>query len=431
MADKFNNADESISSPKTQEAVSVLAKIKAKARSLSPEETREILTPFAFKIDQSLLGIPLAVPWRRGIALLIDLLFIALLSDTPGELLAILVAITLFRLGSKKRAAKFGKKPGLRKMALRVIGAFIVFVVLVDTLPNIFSKVDEFNNNVEQAGLSQPIVKHDEKGKQGETSSNDLVKGALTLTSVLAISSSDCAAYDCWQQLLTDLFSVYKQQAPTAAESSQFIASLLENIADKDVLNINEKAQLALTLEQLAMPVQSNTDVTESLITGIPEALDTAEQNKPTGAMSVDEKTENDSTPSPVYKGFAWLQGLIEDLGIGFGWAAFYFTMFTAIWHGQTPGKKLLRIRVLQLDGTPLSIWDSFGRYGGYGAGIATGLLGFAQIYWDPNRQAIHDKISATIVINDTDIARERMAYSGKSAHESNVDAASSSSTES
>ena len=47
-------------------------------------------------------------------------------------------------------------------------------------------------------------------------------------------------------------------------------------------------------------------------------------------------------------------------------------------------------------------MWDSFGRYGGYGAGLATGLLGFLQIYWDPNRQAIHDKISSTIVIDVT-----------------------------
>jgi hypothetical protein len=60
----------------------------------------------------------------------------------------------------------------------------------------------------------------------------------------------------------------------------------------------------------------------------------------------------------------------------------------------------MLGIKILQLDGTPLSLWDSFGRYGGYGAGIASGLLGFMQIYRDPNRQANHDKISATIVID-------------------------------
>ena len=39
-------------------------------------------------------------------------------------------------------------------------------------------------------------------------------------------------------------------------------------------------------------------------------------------------------------------------------------------------------------------------------AGLATGLLGFIQIYWDANRQAIHDKISATVVI---DIRKARL----------------------
>ena len=28
-------------------------------------------------------------------------------------------------------------------------------------------------------------------------------------------------------------------------------------------------------------------------------------------------------------------------------------------------------------------------------------MLGFAQIFWDPNRQAIHDKVSETIVIQE------------------------------
>jgi hypothetical protein len=48
-----------------------------------------------------------------------------------------------------------------------------------------------------------------------------------------------------------------------------------------------------------------------------------------------------------------------------------------------------------------LNWWLSFERAGGYAAGFATGLLGFAQIFWDPNRQAIHDKVSETIVIQD------------------------------
>lgn len=94
-----------------------------------------------------------------------------------------------------------------------------------------------------------------------------------------------------------------------------------------------------------------------------------------------------------------WAKALLDDLGIGLGWAALYFTVFPAWWNGQTPGKKALGIRVVQLDGTPISLWEAFERCGGYGAGLATGLLGFMQVWWDPNRQAIHDKIAETVVI--------------------------------
>ena len=59
----------------------------------------------------------------------------------------------------------------------------------------------------------------------------------------------------------------------------------------------------------------------------------------------------------------------------------------------------MLRIKVIKLDGSPLNLWESFGRYGGYGAGIATGLLGFIQVFWDPNRQTIQDKIAETLVL--------------------------------
>ncbi|MQA88607.1 MAG: hypothetical protein GEU90_00015 [Gemmatimonas sp.] len=71
------------------------------------------------------------------------------------------------------------------------------------------------------------------------------------------------------------------------------------------------------------------------------------------------------------------------------------------MWRGQTPGKRLLKIRIVRLDSRPISWGSAFGRYGGYAAGLATGLLGFLQIYWDRNRQAIQDKISGTVVIEE------------------------------
>lgn len=395
--------------PEKQRKPSFLAKLKTKASNLSPEETREILTPFAFKIDQSLFGIALAVPWRRGLALLIDLLLVAILSGAPGELLAILVAITLFRLGSKKRAAKFGKKPGLRKSALRVVGAFVVFVVLVDTLPSIFSSMDSFNHQIEQAGNVTVGDSNDSSDNQ-ETYTEDygFSKGAITIAAALAISQSDCADYNCWLTLNTDLFSSYVELSPTDEESQGFIEYLAQKTSEKASFSPEQVLTFNRSLQELALTAQQG--VTDSTLLTKASPIVATEPSENTAVATIDVKENSKTDNTPVYKGFAWLKGLIEDLGIGFGWAAFYFTMFTAIWHGQTPGKKVLRIRVIQLDGTPLSVWDSFGRYGGYGAGIATGLLGFAQIYWDPNRQAIHDKISATIVIDDTKSTREQVA---------------------
>lgn len=397
---------------------------------LSGQETRETLTPLAFKIDKSLFGLALAVPWRRGAALTIDLFLVALLSEVPGELLALLVAVTLFNVGSKKRSQNSGKISLIRRTSLRLFAAVIVFILLIEVLPKLFSQLDNFNNNVEQAGKSGVTAASDNKELNKDNTSNDFIKVTLTLAANLAVSHSECASFSCWQTLSEDLASGYLEQGISGADAQQFNASLLENITEKSALTEQEiatiKAQLQNTYEKkiaekaLTANVQNNTE--ETIVNQVNnlteverlELLDTANQE---GAKQDNSKKEHNqkesvATTEPenpqVYKGLAWLKGLVEDLGLGFGWAAFYFTMFTALWYGQTPGKRLFNIRVIQLDGTPLSVWDSFGRYGGYGAGIATGLLGFAQIFWDPNRQAIQDKISSTIVINDKGFGRKK-----------------------
>ena len=42
---------------------------------------------------------------------------------------------------------------------------------------------------------------------------------------------------------------------------------------------------------------------------------------------------------------------LADDLGFSFGWGAVYFTVLTALWDGQTLGKRWLGIRVVSLRG--------------------------------------------------------------------------------
>ncbi len=68
---------------------------------------------------------------------------------------------------------------------------------------------------------------------------------------------------------------------------------------------------------------------------------------------------------------------------------------------GRTPGKAIAGIRVTRLDGRRLNLWDSFGRSGGYAASAATGFIGFLEVFWHPNRQAIHDRIVGTVVTRE------------------------------
>ena len=100
---------------------------------------------------------------------------------------------------------------------------------------------------------------------------------------------------------------------------------------------------------------------------------------------------------------FKWQTTLLkwwEDTGVGFGWAIVYFSLIPAWLNGQSLGKKLLGLRVVELTGKPLTVRTCFSRYGGYAAGMATGMFGFAQILWDANRQSIQDKVAHTVVLD-------------------------------
>jgi uncharacterized RDD family membrane protein YckC len=99
---------------------------------------------------------------------------------------------------------------------------------------------------------------------------------------------------------------------------------------------------------------------------------------------------------------------LAADFGLTLGWIGIYFTLTLAVWGGYTPGKRLVGIRVVRLDGRRLGLWNAFERFGGYAAGLATGLIGFAQVLWDPNRQGVQDKVAATVVVRMRDARTPR-----------------------
>jgi uncharacterized RDD family membrane protein YckC len=82
-----------------------------------------------------------------------------------------------------------------------------------------------------------------------------------------------------------------------------------------------------------------------------------------------------------------------------FGVAALYFTLCHASRRGQTLGKRLLGIRVVQLAGEPLSLFESFERAAAYLEIPATLGLSLISLWRDPNRRLPHDRVVHTAVL--------------------------------
>jgi uncharacterized RDD family membrane protein YckC len=94
--------------------------------------------------------------------------------------------------------------------------------------------------------------------------------------------------------------------------------------------------------------------------------------------------------------GFILLQLL--SAGVGFGVRAAYFIYFIGK-DGQTPGKKLCKIRVVNADGSQVSYAKATGRFFGY---MLSGILlciGFLMAAWDDEKRALHDRLCDTRVI--------------------------------
>jgi uncharacterized RDD family membrane protein YckC len=88
----------------------------------------------------------------------------------------------------------------------------------------------------------------------------------------------------------------------------------------------------------------------------------------------------------------------------GFQWG--YFNLFEWIWNGQTPGKRLLNLRVIKVDGSPVSGVDVLLR--NLSRPIDTlgpmGLIGLVMIFVSKKAQRLGDLMARTLVIHETKI---------------------------
>ena len=75
-----------------------------------------------------------------------------------------------------------------------------------------------------------------------------------------------------------------------------------------------------------------------------------------------------------------------------------YYTFFHGS-TGQTPGKMICRLKVVQLNGEQLGYGKAFLRWAGYLVSGFALYLGYLWAAWDSNKQAWHDKIAGTYVV--------------------------------
>jgi len=88
----------------------------------------------------------------------------------------------------------------------------------------------------------------------------------------------------------------------------------------------------------------------------------------------------------------------VVGFGVGFGIRAAYFIYFIGK-SGQTPGKKLCKIRVVSADGSPVTYGKATGRFFGYMLSSLILCIGFLMAAWDDEKRALHDRLCNTRVI--------------------------------
>jgi len=82
-----------------------------------------------------------------------------------------------------------------------------------------------------------------------------------------------------------------------------------------------------------------------------------------------------------------------------------YFTYFHGT-TGQTPGKMIFGLRVIQATGESMTLGIAFLRWTGYFVSTFFCYLGFLWVAFDPQKQGWHDKIAGTVVVSKTRIEK-------------------------
>jgi len=361
-------------------------------------DPKTFVTPDAFSVDPSLLGTPLARPWRRGVALLIDIVLVALITALTSGLWFILgVVAAAFFFAGARRPGENARRSNAFRLFLGCMG-----VMVLSGTAAVFFGIRYLNELPEEFG---PLfsIEEVEPGSPGAPSSDGaaadpvrtLLGGLQEGVQLRSVNDPD--------QAVALAVSVGRRLQALAPDEN--VEEMLRGIIPEEVGDVDGGEILARAMAQLSPTPQ---DVPEPPGVSLAEAIEVAgdtigELEQDLAQANRDLEDTRAELDEAVLQGglIRWFTSRIDSWGFGFGWWTLYFAILMPWMKGQTPGKRALGIRVVRLDGHPVTVWHAFERAGGYAAGLATGTLGFLQIYWDANRQGIHDKVAGTVVIQD------------------------------
>lgn len=384
---------------------------------------KNIITPDHFKVAPEVLGLPLASPSRRLWAMLVDVLLVALLVKAGGMLLGLVAAFMLFRASSTKQPSGSFVRASVR-VGLRLTAAIVLFVVIANVWDNTQDRLTGIVNNDDDDDESAAVVATPDGDLKLNIPARELpaLAGAIftigrgedstavraAAQRVLATARAAGASRRQLVETRNEIVDLIDAETRDSADIRAVDAALVDVTAGMAALDANAKRIAATYLAAL----QANDSVTLALYEDSARALIAGPEMRRLDSVAVAARAARDSALDQLRRSEDahglryYLRGAADDLGVGFGWSAVFFTAFLALWRGQTPGKRLAGVRVLRLDGKPLGWWMSFERFGGYAASASVGLLGFFQILWDRNRQGLHDKACETVVVLDSERAR-------------------------
>ena len=371
-----------------------------------------VITPDAFSVNPALVGLPLARPARRLGAMLLDLAIVAVLVQTAGPvMLGLAAAWFAFRVAGKLTGTPQRPIGRMVRLSVRAFGALLLFIVA----SRLWSKGSDVVQSMRTDGVQ--IAVGDADGPRARVAAGQAVEVARQVSAFQSTDDDGEA-----RRLAGELAAGFRasgMEEDEVREAMQDLASGTESPQRQERLRRAVDSALRPQQPAAARPVAA--DSLERAYAAAVQAGDTAAAHalrpQVASALARDsldalrgELRQSERRGTELAASLEKLEnrGLVqsflhflEELGIGFGWTGLYFTAFVALWKGQTPGKRLLGVRVVRLDGRPMTFWSSFERFGGYAAGLVTGLMGFAQVYWDRNRQMIHDKIVETVVVRE------------------------------